>query len=70
MRRCRRAAFVVVGLVVLASAGCREGAQSTDAHTFVPADHLQKQQARLEQQRAKMKARPTTKVAARRSLGA
>jgi hypothetical protein len=70
MKRCRRAAFVVVGLLVLALAGCREGAQSTDAHAFVPADHLQKQQARIEQQRAKMKARPTAKVAVRRSIGA
>ena len=66
----RSAGFAVLCLVIFGITGCGEGAQSNDSRALVPADHLQQQQARLEQLRTRVKVPPTAKVARRRSIGA
>jgi len=70
MRLGRSVVFAVLGIVVLAMAGCHDGAPPTGSRTIVPSDHLHQQQARLEQIKARLKVSPTAKIARRRSIGA
>jgi hypothetical protein len=66
----RSAGLAVVGVVLFGMAGCDGGTPPSGSRAIVPSDHLEKQQARLEQIKEKTKARPTVRPGRRPSIGA
>ncbi|HZW32806.1 MAG TPA: hypothetical protein VFF52_18980 [Isosphaeraceae bacterium] len=66
MSRRRSAGLVALGLLWLGAAGCDESLPPSGSRAIVPADHLEQQRARLEQQRADIKVQPSSRSAARR----
>jgi hypothetical protein len=55
-----------LGGALIAMSGCDAGTSPTGSRAIVAADHLEQQQAKIEQIRASMKARPSTKSYVRR----
>ncbi len=53
----RSTGLAVLGAILLGVAGCEEGLPESGARAIVPADHLEKQRAKMEQITANMKAR-------------
>jgi hypothetical protein len=56
----------MTGIVLLGVAGCDLGAPSSGSGAVVATDHLEKQRSKVEQLRAGMRARPTSKPVLRR----
>jgi hypothetical protein len=57
---------IVLGLVLTAMAGCDGGAPPSGSRAVVAADHLDKQRAKVEQYRASLKPRTSSRAAVRR----
>ncbi len=53
----RSTGLAVLGVLLLGMAGCDEGLPESGSRAIVPADHLEKQRARMEQMTANLKAR-------------
>jgi hypothetical protein len=70
MSRRRRAGLLTVNVVLLGMAGCDGGAPPGGRRAIVPADHLETQQARLEQRKEKMKPPPASRPGRRPLVGA
>jgi hypothetical protein len=71
MRARRRIGMAVLGAgclggTLIGQAGCDAGVPPTGSRAVVAADHLEQQQAKIEQIRASMKPRPSTKPFVRR----
>jgi hypothetical protein len=64
---CRRTAgLAVMGLVLFGMAGCDEGAPPSGSRAIVPADHLEQQRVKMEQLKATMKVRLSSKPGTQR----
>jgi hypothetical protein len=55
-----------LGGTLIGMAGCGAGVPPTGSRAIVPADHLDQQQAKIEQVRASLKPRPSAKSFVRR----
>jgi len=53
----RSTGLAVLGAILLGMTGCEEGLPESGSRAIVPADHLEKQRAKLEQMTANIKAR-------------
>ena len=66
MKCLRFALLILVGAVMPGVTGCDSGTPQVGSRAIVAADHLEKQQSKIEQIRATLKARPSTKSSLRR----